>query len=77
MSGWVDILMATLVSNGGQGAEAPLVRADYRKFGQCELATPGYSTAVRESQQVPKIGVTALLLATLFFVENVVVGEEG
>ena len=39
--------------------------ADYRKFAQCELATHGYLTAVREPQQVPKTGVTALLLATL------------
>ena len=61
----VDMLMATLVSIGGQGAEAPLVSADYRKFAQYELATHGYLTAVREPQQVPKTGVTALLLATL------------
>jgi hypothetical protein len=50
------MLMATLVSIGGQGAEAPLVSADYRKFAQYELATHGYLTAVREPQQVPKTG---------------------
>jgi hypothetical protein len=77
MSGWVDMLMATLVSIGGQGAEAPLVSADYRKFAQYELAPHGYLTAAREPQQVPKTGVTALLLATVVFGENVVVGEEG
>jgi hypothetical protein len=59
------MLMATLVSIGGQGAKAQLVSADYRKFVQCELATHGYLTAVREPQQVPKTGVTAILLATL------------
>jgi hypothetical protein len=59
------MLMATLVGIGGQGAKAQLVNADYRKFAQCELATHGYLTAVREPQQVPKTGVTAILLATL------------
>ena len=49
------MLMATLVSIGGQGAKAQLVSADYRKFAQCELATHGYL----------KTGVTAILLATL------------
>src|SRR5271156_6307476 len=41
------------------------VERDHRKFAQRELATHGYLTAVREPQQVPKTGVTALLLATL------------
>ena len=59
------MLMATLVSIGGQEAEAQLVRADYRKLSQCEVATHGYLTAVREPQWVPKTGVTAILLATL------------
>jgi hypothetical protein len=59
------MLVATLVGIGGQGAKAQLVNADYRKFAQCELATHGYLTAVREPQQVPKTGVTAILLATL------------
>ena len=59
------MLMATLLSIGGQGTEAQFVSADYRKFAQCELATHGYLTAVREPQQVPKTGVTAILLATL------------
>ena len=56
------MLMATLVSIGGPRAKAQLVSADYRKFAQCELATHGYLTAVREPQQVPKTGVTAILL---------------
>ena len=71
------MLMATLVTIGGQGAEASLVSADYRKFAQSELATHGYFTAIREPQQVPKTGVTAILLATLSSGKNVVVGEEG
>src|SRR5277367_1045733 len=41
------------------------IERDHRKFAQCELATHGYLTAVREPQQVPKPGVTAILLATL------------
>jgi hypothetical protein len=59
------MLIATLVSIGGQGAEAKLVSAVYRKFAQCELATHGFLTAVREPQQVPKTDVTAILPATL------------
>ncbi len=71
------MLMATLVSIGGQGAEAPLVSADYRKFAQYELATHGYLTAVREPQQVPKTGCDRTTAGNVVFGENVVVGEEG
>ena len=65
---WVDMLIGILVSIGGQGAEA--------QFAPCELATHGYLTAVREPQQVPKTGVTAILLATLSSGKTLSLGKE-
>jgi hypothetical protein len=71
------MLMATLVGIGGQGAEAPLVSAGYRKFARCELASDGCLTALREPQQVPKTGVTAILLATLSSGKTLSWGKRG
>ena len=73
----VYMLMATLVSIRGQGAEAQLVSADYRKFAQCELANAWVFDGCQRTSAGAKNWCDRNTAGNVVFGENVVVGEEG
>src|SRR5271165_6534595 len=71
------MLMATLVSIGGQGAKAQLVSADYRKFAQCELANAWVFDGCQRTSAGAKNWCDRNTAGNVVFGENVVLGEEG
>ena len=71
------MLMATLVSIGGQGAEAPLVSADYRKVCAVRTGNAWVFDGCQRTSAGAKNWCDRNTAGNVVFGENVVVGEEG
>jgi hypothetical protein len=71
------MLMATLVSIGGQGAKAQLVRPDYRKFAQVRTGNAWVFDGCQRTSAGAKNWCDRNTAGNVVFGENVVLGEEG